>query len=493
MKLKTWLLLSYLIVMILPLVCAYLLFAWINAYHNDQNVAEYFNKWEKLENITSVLNDPSLYKPNIERPQVENLVDSQVSISIYNEDGFILYTSDSMGSPPSFALGREQLYKDLYSLQQGYRTYSYKEPVLANNEIVGFYEVQLAREEWTAGVSERSWFVFGIFVVVFLLIYLIVIALVNRKINRRLQRLMKQMTAFANREHVEEMPPEKDEIGQLTQHFNGMRKQIETAREKLAKEQQEKEYMIATISHDLKTPLTSIRAYTESLASDRELSVEERQEYQHVIVDKANYMKQMLDDLLMYTLLQSPTYEMELVEVDGNEFFDMLVSGYEPMCREKRIRLHVHCDVTGKYLVNPKQMIRVADNLMSNAIQHTKEGGSIGIIAISDDQPFPAEAAPFVCEQIRGMGSNRFFLLVQNEGEGIAAEKLEHVFDPLYQADQARSKQNASGTGLGLSITKQIIEKHGGDVRMVSRKGIGACVICSLPKIIEEGEPNEIN
>ncbi|RKJ23643.1 sensor histidine kinase, partial [Butyricicoccus sp. 1XD8-22] len=137
------------------------------------------------------------------------------------------------------------------------------------------------------------------------------------------------------------------------------------------KEQREKEYMIATISHDLKTPLTSISAYAESLFSERELTIKERDEYRQIIMEKAQYMKQMIDDLLMYTLLQSPSYEMEFVEVEGNEFFDMLVSDYEPLCRKKKIRLNVSSNVIGNYQVNPKQLMRVCDNLMSNAISHT--------------------------------------------------------------------------------------------------------------------------
>ncbi|WP_240377050.1 sensor histidine kinase [Bacillus piscicola] len=497
MKLKTWLLFSYFIVMILPLAAAYTLFAWINAYHEDQKVEEYFQKWTELQAITSVLEDPTLYQPNVERPQVDNLVQPQVSIVLYNDDGLVLYASDPVNASSFLALGREERYKNLYSLEQGYRTYRYKQPVLSENELVGFFEVEMARDEWTAGVEDRSWFMAGVFIVFFLLIYLTVVYLVNRKLTRRLNRLMKQMTAFANREEVEEVPTEKDEIGELTTHFNGMRQQIEAARKKIAKEQQEKEYMIATISHDLKTPLTSIRAYTESLVSERELSVEERMEYRDVVVNKAHYMKQMLDDLLMYTLLQSPAYEMELVEVDGNEFFDMLVSDYEPLCKEKNIHLHVHCDVTGKYRVNPKQMVRVADNLMSNAIRHTKEGGHIWMTAISADRPLPDWMVPFLLpllkEQNVDAAQDNVYLIVQNQGKGITDEKLSHVFDPLYQADQARSKKDARGTGLGLSITKQIMDKHGGEVRILSNKGIGTCVMCKLPKLQRKGEDDETN
>lgn len=497
MKLKTWLLLSYFIVMLLPLAAAYFLFAWINSYNNDQKVEEYFQQWTELQTITSVLEDPSLYQPNIERPRVESLAHSQMSISLYNRDGLVLYSSDPVSAGSSWFVGKDELYKDLYSLEQGYRTYRYKQPVFSDEGITGFFEVQLTRDEWTAGVKNRTWIALGAFIAIFVLVYVGIVFLVNRKLNRRLNRLMTQMTAFANHKKVEEGPIEKDEIGELTTHFSEMRKQIEAGREKIAKEQQEKEYMIATISHDLKTPLTAIRAYAESLVSEQGLSAQERNDYRNVIFDKATYMKQMLDDLLMYTLLQSPTYEMELVEVDGSEFFEMLVSDYQPVCEEKNIYLHVHCDVTGTYRVNPKQMMRVADNLMSNAIQHTEAGARIWMIAISGDRSLPDSMLPFLLpfanEQSCQHAEDNVYLLVQNQGEGVSSDKLPYVFDPLYQADQARSKKNESGTGLGLSITKQIIEKHGGEVRMLSNKGVGTCVVCRLPKRQKEGDEDEIN
>ncbi|MDQ0341123.1 signal transduction histidine kinase [Caldalkalibacillus uzonensis] len=481
MKLRTWLLLSYLLVMILPLVTAYLLFAWINAFHNDQKVEEYLQKWSQLQHVISVLDDPLLYRET-GRDQVDRLISPQLSIVLYNRDGLVLYTSDPMYVSPQLAPSKSELYQNLYSLEQGYRAYSYKQPVFAGHELVGFFEVNLSRDEWAAGVAKRTWMMVGLFVGLFVLIYLTVMILVHRKLNSRLNRLMQHMTAFANQETVEQMPAGKDEIGTLMQHFYQMQNQIEKARAKIAKEQQEKEYMIATISHDLKTPLTSIRAYAESLTTEQDLSVHERQEYHKIIVDKANYMHQMLDDLLMYTLLQSPAYEMEFVEVDGSEFFEMLVSDYEPLCKARHIHLDVYCAVTGNYLVNPNQMIRVADNLMSNAIQHTQQGAHIGLAAVSADWPLPEWLFPFVQEQVRFDCQDRVFLIVQNEGEGIAKEKLAHVFEPLYQADQAGTKQDARRTGLGLSITKQIMEKHGGDVHIVSQEGIGTCIICHLPQ-----------
>jgi signal transduction histidine kinase len=489
MKLKTWLLVSYFIVMLLPLAAAYLLFAWIQSYNNEQKVEEYFLTTMQIQTITSTLDDPTLYQPGIELPQVEKIASEGLSIALYNRDGIVLFSSDKAVFPSQFVIGKEKLYKNLYSLEQGYRVYRYKQPVLSEDGIAGFFEIQLARDEWVAGVADRSWIMVGIFIGIFLIIFLTVAILVNRKLNSRLTSLMNQMTAFANQETIKEIPTAKDEIGELTTHFYHMREQIETARKTIEKEQREKEYMIATISHDLKTPLTSISAYAESLFSEQDLTMEERDEYRHIIVEKAHYMKQMIDDLLMYTILQSAQYEMELVEVEGDEFFEMLISDYEPLCQKKRINVSVHCDVIGNYQVNPKQLMRVTDNLMSNAIQHTDIGGQIWIGVVSPaGTNTPHWLFDFIKNHQPFHDQNSVYLIVQNEGKGIPDDQMVHVFDPLFQADQARSKKDAQGTGLGLSITKQIIERHGGDVQLFSKAAIGTCVICRLPMLERKGE-----
>lgn len=191
----------------------------------------------------------------------------------------------------------------------------------------------------------------------------------------------------------------------------------------------------------------------------------------------------MLDDILMYTLLQSPTYELEYVYVDGSEFFDMLVSDYEALCTEKNIQLTAKSFVSGTYYVNPKQMMRVADNLMSNALQHTTSDRRIWLVATSDHDAPLDWLFDFVKQAYTFDYTTYTYLIVQNEGEGVPTEKLAHIFNPLYQVDQARSKKHAHGTGLGLSITQQIIEKHGGKVDVFSKQDIGTCFICSLRKV----------
>jgi len=477
--------------MTLPLLVAYLLFAWIQSYHDDQKVEAFLQTSTELQEVKAILDDPNLYKPKAKKEQVNKLANGQRSIALYNRDGLVIYTSNPTLTPAQSGLDREKLYEGLYTLEQGYGTYSYRQPVFEGNELIGFFDVEMARDEWAAAVSDRSWLMFGIFFVLFASVYVAVVLLVNRKLNRRIKGLMEEMTAFAGGHMVQETQTNNDEIGKLKKHFYDMRKQINAAQEVIDQEQRKKEYMIASISHDLKTPLTSIKAYAESLENEQGLTETEQKEYRKVIMKKSDFMKQMLDDLLTYTLLQSPSYEMKFVQVDGNEFFDMLVSDYEALCKDKNIELYVNAHVTGMYEVNPKQIMRIADNVMSNAIQHTPYGNNIWIIAISDSESVPDQLFEFVTKTFSFNFEENVYFIVQNEGSGIAEDKIAQIFDPLYQADQARSKRDEHGTGLGLSITKQIIEKHGGDVQVFSAEDIGTCVICRLPKLKEDVEGNE--
>lgn len=466
--------------MIFPLVAAYILFAWISSYNDEKKVDEYFRKQIDLHEIKTTLNDPSLYTSKVNEEVLEEITGEAQFVTLYNAYGLVTYTTDPTINFAQYNLGKENLFTGLYELKQGYHSYQYKEPVFAGNDLVGVYEVELARDEWVEGVSDRSWWMIGIFITVFLVIYVIVIRFVNKKLNKPITGLMNEMTSYARGETIIETETKPDEIGELKRHFYSMRKEINKAREEVEKEHEQKEFMIASISHDLKTPLTSIKAYAESLEMGIDLTSSERDEYEKVIVDKADFMKQMLDDLLMYTLLQSSTYEIDLVEVDGVEFFDMLMSGYDAMCKDKQINLETEVTVSGRYFVNPKQMMRVTDNLISNAIKHTNQCGTIHLATISEGE-MPEWLFTFIPNTFDF--DHFVYLIVQNTGKGISASKMEQLFSPLYQVDQARSKRDDHGTGLGLSITKQIIEKHDGKVSIYSQIDEGTCVICRLPKI----------
>ena len=238
--------------------------------------------------------------------------------------------------------------------------------------------------------------------------------------------------------------------------------------------------LIASISHDLKTPLTSIRAFAEAIVQQPQKG----SDHAPVIIGKADYMQKMLTDLMMYSVLQSPKYELQLETVDAEEFFDMLLLDYESLMEEKSLTLTTRCNVSGELKLDVNQWIRVADNLVANAVKFTPIKGSIQLVATNEPHKEPLYSfTKNICTK-RGT-----YLIVENSGEGIAQEELSRILQPLYQVDEARTKAG-SGIGLGLTIAKQILEKHGGTVQIVSEIGIGTSVVCYLP---QGGDLNEMD
>lgn len=485
MKIKTWLLLSYFIVMTLPLVAVYFLYAWVTSYHDEKQVEEYFQVYETIHHITPHLESPELYEARTEKNEMDELQTNGITISLYNRDGILLYGEET---EIYHTVPKDILFQNLYELNQELRFFTYKQPVFQNGDLIGLYEIKVPREELMENIIRRGWIVTTVFITSFILIYAIMAFILHRRLDKRLQELMSEMSAFASGTVKSETATGKDEIGELKQHFYAMRKQILAAQEVIQMEQQAKEYMVATISHDLKTPLTSIKAYAESLDTAENLTEEDRRLYRQVIIEKADFMKQMIDDLITHTLLQKQDYELALVPVDGAEFFDMLVSGYEPLCAEKQIQLIIQSNVIGMYAVHPEQLVRVVDNVMTNAIRHAKMSGRVWLAAQSKQMDETEWLFDAVTDNFTFDYDHYAYIIVQNEGAGIKEENMRYLFDPLYQVDKARSKKADHGTGLGLAITKQIIEKHGGDVYAFSDELHGTCFICSIPK--ERGETN---
>ncbi len=197
------------------------------------------------------------------------------------------------------------------------------------------------------------------------------------------------MTAFAKGKKLEgKLNAPKDEIGDVIHHFEQMKEQIEVTNAALNKQQQEKEFIVASLSHDLKTPLTVIRTYSEALLRNERLTTVERKEYEGILFEKLDYMKQMLDDLSIYTALQSSKAHTEYVTVEGEEFFDMLLTGFEEPCANNNIHLTVHACVANEYTLDPKQMVRIVDNLMGNSIRYTPNNKKN--LARSSSQCLPA-------------------------------------------------------------------------------------------------------
>ncbi|KHF41159.1 HAMP domain-containing sensor histidine kinase [Halalkalibacter okhensis] len=484
MKIKHWLMVSYFIVMSIPIIALYFIYTSISNFDQKQDIREYVDVSNTFSDLEEVLQDGSLYDIQNQKnyDPIKELTSDSLRITLFRHDGVRLFSSPEDSSSPQLVTEQlDYIYRDLNEIKKNHRTYSLKRPVFANGQLVGIYEIVKGREEWISGVHDRSLIVFGTFSAIFVLTYLVVLILLNRKLNRPLSKLHTRMTAFANGERMED--PEwsgRDEIGELMNHFEKMRKQIEAAKEEVEKQHREKDFIVASVSHDVKTPLTVVQAYSEALLMNKTLTKKEEEEYKAILFNKLRFMKQMLDELVIYNELQSSQMIIELVEVDGDEFFEMLLSGYEEPATQQGVTLKVEQNVDGNLHVNAKQMIRVVDNVMANGIRHTDVGKSIWLGAFSSDANLPTWLFPAFIDELHRWRSKGTVILVQNEGKAIPHAQLERIFHPFVQGEEARGQGGSSG--LGLSITKMVMEQHNGKISMWSEEGKGTLIACWLPE-----------
>ncbi len=477
MKLKRWLFLSHLLVILTPILIGVLLYNLIVNYNKKIELNDYLTAAVKFKFYEEQLSNPKIYTSSQKNMRfVKKEDENTAQIKLYNSVGQELYVSNEDLLPTQ---SREILYSDLYKIQQGYKACTLKKPVFDDNVLVGFYQITIARENFIEGVNNKTILAAICFIIVILVVFITVILLLNRKFNKPMKLLMEGMNDFAkgNKSSIEYY--NKDEIGELIDHFNSMKEELEEKRKIIEFQQKTKEYMISAISHDLKTPLTAIRAYAEAIGNQNDLNLLEIRNKSAIILNKSDYMKKMIDDLMAYTLLTSD-YNMEFVEVEGFEFFEMLFSGYDETCEKNNIKLSVETYVDGTYKVDVKQMMRVVDNLMTNAIRYTKEGNQIWMGAFSLNYNLPAWIEDEFKENIKTWKSEGCILIVKNEGKGIKEEEQGKIFKPFYQIDDSRNKTSQSGVGLGLSIVNLVIQKHNGELKLLSQ-GNSTAFVCWIP------------
>jgi two-component system, OmpR family, sensor kinase len=258
--------------------------------------------------------------------------------------------------------------------------------------------------------------------------------------------------------------PEKggDEIAHVAAAFNRMADDLASRDEALRTSDRLRRQMLADISHELKTPLTSMRGCVETLRM-RELKLDEatRDRYFETFERETLRLDRLVKDLLDLTRLEHGAGELDRRYFAVDRVFEHVIRRHEHEAAERRISLRTAVDEPASQVFgDPDRIEQVIENLAANALRHTHEGGTI---------EFSARA-----------GHAMAVLLVTDSGDGIPPEHLQHVFERFYKVDTARTNGPA-GSGLGLSIAKAIVERHGGTIRVESAPGRTAFTI-ALPE-----------
>lgn len=174
MKITHWLMITCLVVMILPLVAFAALFGLLQSYDEREGLAEYMDVMERLSEVEQVIAAPSLYRiqPQDKFQAVSRVADHSLKITLYRADGVQVFTSmENKLLPSMYRVNPEQLYENLYKLEQSHDTYTLKKPVFEKGTLIGFYEVTMVREKWLNAFQYRTYIVIGC-AVLFLLPYM---------------------------------------------------------------------------------------------------------------------------------------------------------------------------------------------------------------------------------------------------------------------------------------------------------------------------------
>lgn len=263
----------------------------------------------------------------------------------------------------------------------------------------------------------------------------------------------------------------EDEIGQLCEDFEEMRKHLKEEIEARIRYEQELREMISNISHDIKTPLTAIKGYAEGLIDGVADTPEKQERYLKTIYTKANDMTALVDELSFYTKIDTNTMPYHFEHVKVNDYFADCVE--ENMAELELINLHLSLESNvlkdTEVLADREQLHRVMSNLIGNAVKYrgNKENGSITVSLWEEPEFIRVE--------------------VEDTGQGIAEKDLPNIFERFYRTDTSRNSKQG-GTGLGLAIAKKIIEEHGGKISARSEEGKGTCISFTLKKINQQKE-----
>ena len=262
--------------------------------------------------------------------------------------------------------------------------------------------------------------------------------------------------------------------------------ELEASNKELAELEQSKSNFIATISHELKTPLTSIIGYAEMLAEGLVGPIHPEQKRPLMtILEKGEHLLELIEQLLDLAKSDLRESRFDLAEIEVSRWLDRSVSDVRPQAERKGIQLLRDQDPAAPlWRGDFRRLRRVLTNLLSNAVKFTPDGGQVTLrTRVQSMEPQDIFAVN---------GEPSLVVEVEDSGIGIAEEDLDRIFEAFVQVDNSATRE-FGGTGLGLVIVKKFVEEHGGRVSVRSTVGRGTVFTCSFPaNPPSQGETGEL-
>jgi len=236
---------------------------------------------------------------------------------------------------------------------------------------------------------------------------------------------------------------------------------INTMDQKVRDSLQSQKEFVANVSHEFKTPLTSIQGFAQAILDEAVHTKKDRSHAAEVILQETDRLNFLVNDLLTLARLDAGTMNFEKVEISINPLIKNIFDKIQFQLDEKKLQVEINFNQENIIFADGERIIQVFSNLINNAVKFTPEGGLIRVYDQSDE--------------------NYAVIYIEDNGIGISDDDLDKVFERFYQADKSRGKDKTRSVGLGLSIAKQIVLSHQGEISVESELGNGSRFMVKLP------------
>ncbi|BDR67576.1 two-component sensor histidine kinase [Clostridium tetani] len=286
------------------------------------------------------------------------------------------------------------------------------------------------------------------YVILIGIIFILVVVIIN--LNKKIHNISQAIKNIEQGNYNERirMQNSNKNLNNLIESINGLVDKFQNSM-KLNKEyEDERRKMITNISHDLRTPLTSLLGYIEFIKDNKNLSEEEREEYVNIIEEKGNNLRNLMSEFFQLSKLEGNDIKLNIKKINLSEIIRQSIILFYNDFNNKEIEPVIDLPSEEIYVMADKIAVeRVLNNLISNAIKYGYEGKNIGINL--------------------EYNKKNVQVTVWDQGKGIPEEELKLIFERLYTLEKSRNK-NFQGSGLGLTIVKKLIEMQKGTINVKS-------------------------
>ena len=435
------------------------------------SMSQYLRNQQKVETLANANVIANMISEYMEDPTAISYLVNQTSpgatsrIIITDETAKVIYDSAETNS----IFGKVLIKQEIMSALKGNDTVNaYKEKdigtviqgaatVISESETVGVVYVSEVASSIDEFIANVRWILIVISLVVCLLIGVLSSVMSDIIIGpiERFTKIIRGMEGDTPDKHVPVMG--KDEIAELGIAFNALIDKLDQMEEK-------RRLFVSNASHELKTPLSSIKLLSDSVISMNELDEESVREFMTDINGEVDRLTKIIDRLLSLTKLDVGDEELDLKVTDLNEMAGRIVKSLHPVSEAKNVVLTNATNREALAMVDREKFWQVVYNITDNAVKYTPTGGTVTVYVFNEGEYCRIE--------------------IVDTGIGIPEDDVNKIFDRFYRVDKARARESG-GTGLGLSIANDVVTMHEGKILVDSTEGVGTKFIIIVPKKLQ--------